>query len=335
MSLASWLRKKARQAKKFVEDLLEGPEEELSDTIESGGNKAKDKADQIAEAVEDVPILGGVVASVVRWSGRVVASICECAANIVKGVFAIAKASIGLALGIIEGIVTMSFSTILDAFVGFAANVFGGIMIIAGGFISLVQTVFGTQGVKRKLTKDERKLLQLIYQKSLKLKNIRVIDGNSGVYSFSDRAFVKGNQIYMKNTSTLSWNRTLVHESVHVWQYQHHGARYAADALGAYIFLGEERAYNWMKGTPPWTNYNAEQQAQFFEDLYRCGDILDTNGWLKGNGGFFKGDAVTPNRFEFSGSNGGSCWGDSEHPLQNLTDFGNETVDHVRSQEFD
>lgn len=338
MSLGSWLKKKAKQLKDFVEDLLGDGEEEVSDAIESGGNAAKDKADQIADAVKDVPIIGGAVASVVRWTGRVTAGICELAANIVKGIGAFVKASAGLVLGIIEGIVTGSLGTILDAFVDYAANIFGGILIIAGGFISLVQIIFGTQKEKRKLTEDERELLELIYQKTLKLNNIRIVEGRSGIYSFNDRPFVKGNLIYMKNISPADWNWNLVHESVHVWQYQHYGARYAADALGASIFLGKDRAYNWLKEIRPWTNFNAEAQAEFFEDLYKCGEIQNPAGWIQwiqGDGGFFMGDAITSNRFRFSDLDGGSCWGDAKHPLMDLTDFGNETVDHVRSQAFD
>ena len=64
----------------------------------------------------------------------------------------------------------------------------------------------------------------------------------------------------------------LVHESVHAWQFQHAGPRYAAEALWAQWRLGLARAYDWQReiadGRAEWMDFNREAPAQFIQDLY-------------------------------------------------------------------
>lgn len=69
---------------------------------------------------------------------------------------------------------------------------------------------------------------------------------------------------------------TLVHETVHLWQYTHRGAAYIPRALYAQT---TEMGYNYGGLAPLRTNhqleaFNYEQQADIIEDAFRL-----TNGW--------------------------------------------------------
>ena len=202
----------------------------------------------------------------------------------------------------------------------------------------MIQTVFGVQHRKTKLTEKESKLLELVFRDSLDRNNIRLIKGlsGSGLYKFTDRPFTMGDIIYMRDTAPAYWNKTLVHECVHVWQYQHTGSRYSADALGAQMILGTDRAYQWWKEPTPWTEFNAEAQAEFLEDIYGCGELQQPNGsWSSGDGRFYGAHATLPNRFRFSELETAPCVGDGTHPLDDYTQLANSTTNYVRSQQSD
>ena len=73
----------------------------------------------------------------------------------------------------------------------------------------------------------------------------------------------------------------LVHEGTHVWQYQNVGNRYAVDAIGAQWFVKDE--YNWqreihVRNKNDWSDFNAEAQARFFEDLWINGILVNISG---------------------------------------------------------
>lgn len=88
----------------------------------------------------------------------------------------------------------------------------------------------------------------------------------------------------------------LIHELTHVWQYQHVGLRYLAEAIGiqltkgqdAYPYSikkilrdrGEELKEMWAKGTR-FHHFNREQQGDIVRDYYtslKNGE--DTSGWV-------------------------------------------------------
>ena len=68
----------------------------------------------------------------------------------------------------------------------------------------------------------------------------------------------------------------LVHELVHVWQYQRGGVAYIgsslwAQSLGVLTGKGRGAAYHWQAAVDrglPWSRWNAEQQAQAIQDLH-------------------------------------------------------------------
>lgn len=67
---------------------------------------------------------------------------------------------------------------------------------------------------------------------------------------------------------------TLIHEGVHVWQYQHWGSIYISEALwaqhwgGGYNYGGTDRLAATLK-TGGLRQFNFEQQAEIIEDYYR------------------------------------------------------------------
>lgn len=141
--------------------------------------------------------------------------------------------------------------------------------------VSFIQSIFTVRG--RPLTTGERTILQRIFHESIDYDVIRLVIGASGVYGvFSDRAFVKGNTIYMKDrypdsTSTedekLDKEGLLVHETTHVWQFQNRGTRYISEAVYAQVFLDD--AYDWEKEIDQgnkmhWESFNREAQCEFF-----------------------------------------------------------------------
>ena len=148
------------------------------------------------------------------------------------------------------------------------------------------------QDPPRTLNQHELATLKRIYGDSLNLRNIRVVDGRAGLFSINNRPFVLGNVIYMKGQGT----RTFVHESVHVWQYQHEGARYIGLALAAEFgqrWCGGV-SYNWeheiARGNGEWKNFNKEAQASFVEDLYAHGAVLINGIHSARPGDFFDAD---------------------------------------------
>ncbi len=321
------------RAKKKVAKAINKAAEKVSNTIETAGNKISDAANALGNTVaQNVPIIGPAVGAVVRWCGRASSAICDLAATAVKSAGAALTAVTDLLIGGIGGLITGDWGLVKESVIGFFANALGALLIAAGGFVSLIQTVFGVQSHKTKLTEKEIALLKLVFQDSLATGNIRLVKGRSGsgIYSFTDRPFTMGDIIYMKDTAAADWNETLVHECVHVWQYQHEGARYSADALGAQLLLGTDRSYQWWKESPPWENFNAESQAEVFQDMYEYGELQQSGSWVGDDGRFFAASAVAPNRFLFNVQSE-----DSAPPAQDYTQLGNDSVAYVRSQPSD
>jgi len=325
-----------KRLKKKVAKAINKVAEKVSNTIEEAGNNISDAANDLGDTVaRNVPIIGPAVGTAVRWMGRVSSGICDLAATAVKGAGAVLTGVTDLIIGGIGGLITGDWGLVKESLIGFIENTIGGILILGGGFISLIQTIFGAQHRKTKLNKTEINILRLVFRESLDTKNICIIKGRSGsgVYRFTDRPFTMGNIIYMKDTDPADWNKTLVHEGVHVWQYQHTGSRYSADALGAQFILGKDRSYQWWKEPTPWTEFNAEAQGKFFEHMYEGGELQQPNGsWARGDGCFFRGDAMTLNQFRFSDFEEDPWVGNADHPLQEYTQLGNETTDYVRNQ---
>ena len=124
----------------------------------------------------------------------------------------------------------------------------------------------------RALTEQEQKLAAFIFGDSVALWRVRI----------DDRAWLGPKQYriaYVSFYTINSWGQLsvplLVHELVHVWQFEKHGSRYIVESLWAqrsdegYNYGGEDRlqqaayAGEWLDA------FNFEQQAEIIEDYYR------------------------------------------------------------------
>lgn len=101
----------------------------------------------------------------------------------------------------------------------------------------------------------------------------------------------KGNFCYVSCNTINSWgilsDAILIHELMHVWQYQHLGIVYIPRALAAqfsaegYNYGGVSALYEAVKNDKHLLDFNYEQQADIIEDYYRILTGLPTS-W--GNG---------------------------------------------------
>jgi hypothetical protein len=143
----------------------------------------------------------------------------------------------------------------------------GAVIIVLGKLVGLVQAVVGLQG-QRAPSAAEAELIDRVYRGSVELAAVRLVPGRAGVFSLSRRPFTLGATIYLK-ADTMS-DHVLVHECAHIWQFQHLGPRYAAEAVWAQFTL-KGAAYRWTReldrGRTHWREFNREAQAQLLEDI--------------------------------------------------------------------
>jgi hypothetical protein len=162
----------------------------------------------------------------------------------------------------------------------------GGLLVVAGKAVALGQAAAGLQWRQRALTAEEHALLTAVFGDSVDLRAVRVVTGFAGVFSATPRPFTLGATLYLKDDVTPA---TLVHECAHVWQYQHLGCRYTADALWAQYRI-KPSAYRWVhelgRGRQHWREFNLEAQAQFLEDIVHCGPQFfgDGKSWFTHRG---------------------------------------------------
>lgn len=225
-----------------VEERIQAAGDAVADLIETAGN-----------AVHD---------ATVPWPGGIVPGVTNLAGAVVKGLFGVAGAAAGGVLKIVTG---RPRAGAIDI----GSSIAGALIVFGGTLLALVQRVFFLQNGETRLTSEEAARLREVFGDSLSLYNIRVIRGRGGIFDLSGRAFTLGNTIYMKRETRPS---VLVHECVHVWQYQNLGPRYAADALAAQLVHGMS-AYDWReeegRGHATWRELNREAQAEHIEDVVR------------------------------------------------------------------
>lgn len=162
--------------------------------------------------------------------------------------------------------------------------------------------------------------MKKVFRDALDYSVIDIVEGRAGLFGLNPRPFTLGNTIYTKEWPVT--RHLLVHETMHAWQYQHSGVRYAGEAVLAQWLLPD--AYNWQReiasrGIGKWIGLNREAQAQFFEDLWREGECRDRSGAIihVGNGAFFDALGESDGRFKVLG--------------KDYTTLARRAVDHVRS----
>lgn len=123
----------------------------------------------------------------------------------------------------------------------------------------------------RPLSEKEREILMSVFGNTIRYHLIGVDPGSIPAIKRRTVAYVSFHTI---NFDTSISDPTLVHESVHIWQYQKYGAVYISESFWAQQWGG---GYNYG-GLEPLKMYserlrlnafNFEQQADIIEDYYR------------------------------------------------------------------
>jgi chitinase len=128
-------------------------------------------------------------------------------------------------------------------------------------------------------------MLRSVYGDSIDFSKVVLKEGKAGlITTFNpDRPFVVGNTIYVPSGKLDP--STLVHEMMHVWQYQNGGIDYMGNAVAAQLWgpqnpNGGSRGYYYegdLAAGKPFEKLNAEQQAQLIQDAFRKGVVPPKN----------------------------------------------------------
>src|SRR6185503_3811893 len=113
-----------------------------------------------------------------------------------------------------------------------AAGIVGAVIAVGGKAVALIQVMF-TIGWPRPLDATELEIIKRVFDGAIATYNVRVVDGFGGLYSLNNRPFVLGNMIYMKNDNATNNPDVVAHECTHIWQNQHVGSSYTAEALAS------------------------------------------------------------------------------------------------------
>jgi len=269
-----------------VEGVVNAAGDAAADVVETAGNLAQDGLNALGDALGGIPGIGGFLDGALGWLGGIAAGVGNLAGAVLKGAMGIIGGAVAGVMRVLGGLLTLKPDLMLKGFLDIVSSIAGGIVLVAGQLLSLIQRILFLQSADRPLTKEERERLRRVFGPSLALYNIRIIEGWSGAFGITPNAFTLGNTICMKDRYALVGPSLLVHEAVHVWQYQNVGARYTTDALGAQFFMDD--AYDWQaeldRGLMRWWDFNKESQAEFMQDVWDVG-TLTTGGATTGPGG--------------------------------------------------
>jgi hypothetical protein len=275
-------------AARAVEAAVQGAGDAVADCMETAGNAVQDGANAAGEGAGRIPAIGGLLRAAAMWSGDVVAGLAGLAGAVLKGGFGLAAGAVGGALQVGCGGLLLSRGLVVGGLLDLGASLAGQVLLVLGTFVALVQKVLFLQHRARALTGAEREMLRRVFRRSVSLYNVRLVEGRAGVFELNGRPFTLGNTIYLKHYLS-SVPGLLVHECVHVWQYQNVGPRYVVEALGAQVLLPD--AYDWAAeidgGKPGWPGFNKEAQAQLIEDTWLRGSLTVEGHTTTGGGAFF------------------------------------------------
>lgn len=224
-----------------------------------------------------VKVVTLVAVTVIRWGTRIV---CV-ALSLVVGILAIFVGDFD--------ILVQAFIDLVDLVVDIFYFALGLIVYALITIIDTVQVIFGIEE-KRPLTKEEIALLYPIFGDSLLYFLIRIVE-KPGILTSIDgnpRAFTIGYNIYFPPSSTKS---TLVHECVHVWQFQFGGTHYIGQSL-IHQAIGGGSTYRWRNtigsDDNAWYLLNSiEAKASFIQDIFTDGNFIKIDGTIDQTDGVF------------------------------------------------
>ena len=134
---------------------------------------------------------------------------------------------------------------------------------------------------KRSLSESEIEAARKVFATGLKYEPVRIekMGGFTELLNGS-RAYTWGNTINLPGKAHAyphQYVSIIIHELVHVWQYQHGGWGYISNALLAQTFGDGYDFGKALRQGKPWAKMNPEQQAQMIQDAFR-GVYFDTLG---------------------------------------------------------
>ncbi len=276
MGLFNKIKKAIKKAAKVVKKVINKAVDAVADAIKSIGNIIGDALNWLGKKIPGVGFI-------FRWLGDVISSAFDLISSILSAIGSIIGGIISGLIRIIGGIVTLDWDNIVGGLGDIFNGIFGGLILVLGKVVALVQVIF-TVGRPRRLNQIELTLIKAVFHDSIATYNLRVVDGNAGLYSLNNRPFVLGDTIYIKNYSASSNPEVFAHECIHVWQNQHVGAAYLGESLTSQWWGA---GYNWeseINAGKVWVDFEREAQGEFFQDVYQFGGL--TSGTL-GGGTFF------------------------------------------------
>jgi hypothetical protein len=318
-----------------VQDVVDTVSNVVTNAIETAGSAMQRGLDYLADSIG-----GGFWSDSLKWLGGIISGVHNAVASTIKAAAAITSSTIISGIQLLGGILSFNPDLIKKAATTILAGITSGIIYIAGSAITFFQKTFFLQSSERSLTKNERSRLKKVFYDSILLFNIRIVEGDTGIYgevlkltgNDDTAAFTLGNTIYFFENTVSEQFETLVHECVHAWQYQNYGARYAAEAFLAQQ-LPSSSGYKWVteleeKGKTNWLDFDREAQAAFIEDVWIKGELILNGVENKGDGIFFEFETFKQNlgvnnviaKFEYV----------ENHVKQDFTDFAITSIEDMR-----
>jgi hypothetical protein len=258
------------------------PFKAIGDAAKAVGNAVSGAAKAVGNAVSGAAkAVGNVVKEVAVRVGDGVRSLATGVASTVVGAVRNVGEGIGTFFGgigkifkgdFLDGLKQMG-SGLVKTFLQTPADA---VLMMGGRALSAIQTLIGVEPPGRKLTGDEIETLRKVYGDSIDYSQIRIKEGDAGLFSKTGRAFTHGNTIYIPPENMPMSKDLLVHETAHVWQHQNGGTDYMSEALWAQYF-GD--GYEFDKGLDEgksWGQLNPEQQGELLQQAQLAG-FFDSN----------------------------------------------------------
>ncbi|MGE6761026.1 hypothetical protein ACQKGO_23610 [Corallococcus interemptor] len=288
-------------AAKAVGNAVTGAAKAVGGAVSSAANWVGNTVTGAAKAV------GGAVSSAASWVGGAAKTVWSGVKNVANrmgdGIRGLVTGAISTVVGAVrnvgEGIGTF-FGGIGKLFQGKFGEGFkqmglgllkavvqtpvDALLMMGGRALSAIQTLIGVEPPARKLSDSEIATLKSVYGDSIDYSQMRIKEGNSGLFSTTGRAFTHGNTIYIPPENMPLTPDLLVHESAHVWQHQNGGTDYMSEALVAQ-HIGD--GYDFEKGLDAgkaWSELNPEQQAEFLQQAQLAGYFANPAGGFHFNG---------------------------------------------------
>lgn len=268
----------------------------------------------------------------VCWTYWVALKITEIIVTLlVRWVFRLVCVVVSLVIGVLALIFTFNPDILFQAFkdllylvIDAALFVAGFIMFYGNFWIDFLLTAVGAKDKSRKLNKDEIALLKPIFGESLAYGLIDVHEGRLGIMGppfATGGATTMGYSIYFREYGEV----TLVHECMHVWQFQFAGTHYIGQSVFRQLAedFGGSDPYDWLAVIGSDVNGwylmdSVEAQAEFIENVYHHGKHIATDGTVdEQDGAFFRGNVGGRNQFFF----GRNAAGPTTDPAAGALDF--------------